>query len=76
MKSLFPPNKSFLCSPSWPRTHIVDQADLELRDLSASASQVLGLKATMPGLIESLKDDFFFKKIDYKVLLNCCKYIA
>jgi len=33
-----------LCSPSSPGTHSVDQADLKLRDLSASASWVLGLK--------------------------------
>ena len=36
----------FLCScPSHPGTHSVDLAVLELRDLPASASQVLGLKA-------------------------------
>ena len=34
-----------LCSPSCPGTHSVDQADLELRNSPASASQVLGLKA-------------------------------
>jgi hypothetical protein len=36
-----------LCSPGCPGTHSVDQAGLELRNLpaSASASQVLGLKA-------------------------------
>ena len=34
-----------LYSPSCPETHSVDQAGLELRDLPASASQVLGLKA-------------------------------
>jgi hypothetical protein len=35
-----------------PGTHSVDQAGLELRNLPASASQVLGLKAcaTTPGL--------------------------
>jgi hypothetical protein len=33
-----------LCSPGCPGTHSVDQADLELRKLPASASQVLGLK--------------------------------
>ena len=40
-----------LYSPGCPGTHFVDQAGLELRDLSASASQVLGLKAcaTTPG---------------------------
>jgi hypothetical protein len=31
--------------PGCPGTHFVDQAGLELRDLPASASQVLGLKA-------------------------------
>jgi hypothetical protein len=41
----------FLCSPGCPGTHFVDQAGLELRNLPASASQVLGLKvcATTPG---------------------------
>jgi hypothetical protein len=44
-----------MCSPGCPGTHFVDQAGLELRNppasASASASQVLGLKAcaTMPG---------------------------
>jgi hypothetical protein len=33
-----------LYSPGCPGTHSVDQADLELRNLPASASQVLGLK--------------------------------
>jgi hypothetical protein len=33
-----------LCSPGCPGTHSVDQASLELRNLPASASQVLGLK--------------------------------
>jgi hypothetical protein len=31
-----------LCSPGCPGTHSVDQAGLELRNLPASASQVLG----------------------------------
>jgi hypothetical protein len=41
-----------LYSPGCPVTHFVDQAGLELRNLPASASQVLGLKAraTTPGL--------------------------
>jgi hypothetical protein len=34
-----------LCSPDCPETHSVDQAGLELRNLPASASRVLGLKA-------------------------------
>jgi hypothetical protein len=33
-----------LCSPSYPGTHSVDQAGLELRNLPASASQVPELK--------------------------------
>jgi hypothetical protein len=33
-----------LCSSGCPQTHSVDQAGLELKDLPASASQVLGLK--------------------------------
>jgi hypothetical protein len=40
-----------LYSPGCPGTHFVDQAGLELRNLPASASRVLGLKAwaTKPG---------------------------
>jgi hypothetical protein len=40
-----------LCSPGCPETHFVDHAGLELRNLPASASWVLGLKACamMPG---------------------------
>jgi hypothetical protein len=34
-----------LCSLGYPGTHSVDQAGLELRNLPASASRVLGLKA-------------------------------
>jgi hypothetical protein len=43
--------QGFSVSPGCPGTHSVDQADLELRSLPASASQVLGLKlcATTPG---------------------------
>jgi hypothetical protein len=33
-----------LCSPGCPGTHFVDQAGLKLRNLPASASQVLELK--------------------------------
>jgi hypothetical protein len=40
-----------LYSSGCPGTHFVDQAGLELRNLPASASRVLGLKvyANMPG---------------------------
>ena len=46
-----------LCSTGCPGTHFVDLASLELRNPSASASQVLGLKAcaTTPGHIVVLK---------------------
>jgi hypothetical protein len=47
---LFFRDRVSLYSPDCPGTHSVDQADLELRNSPASASQVLGLKAcaTMP----------------------------
>ena len=35
-----------LCSPGCPGCHSVDQAGLELRTPPASASQVLGIKAS------------------------------
>jgi hypothetical protein len=38
-------DRDSLCSPGCPGTSFVDQAGLELRDLVASASQVLKLKA-------------------------------
>jgi hypothetical protein len=41
---LFFRDRVSLCSPGCPGTHFVDQAGLELRNLPASASQVLGLK--------------------------------
>jgi hypothetical protein len=37
-------DRVFLCSLGYSGTHSVDQAGLELRNLPASASQVLGLK--------------------------------
>jgi hypothetical protein len=52
-----------LCSPGCPGTYSVDQAGLELRNLPASASQVLGLKVyvTTAWLI------FFF---NYSIYVN------
>jgi hypothetical protein len=41
----FSQDRVSLCSPGSPGTHFVDQAGLKLRNLPASASQVLGLKA-------------------------------
>jgi hypothetical protein len=46
-----------LCIPGCPGTHSVDQADFELRNPPASASQVLGLKAC----ITTARFLFFFK---------------
>jgi hypothetical protein len=48
---VFKKDRVSLCSPGCPGTHSVDQAGLELRDLSASAFLGLGLKAcaTTPG---------------------------
>jgi hypothetical protein len=47
----------FLCValPGCPGTHSVDQAGLEFRNLPASASRMLGLKAgtTMPGAVSA-----------------------
>jgi hypothetical protein len=50
-------DKVSLYSPGCPRTHFVDQAGLKLRNLPASASQVLRLKAcaTTPGDIFLLR---------------------
>jgi hypothetical protein len=42
---LFFQDRVSLYSPGCPGTHFEDQADLELRNPPASASQVLGLKA-------------------------------
>ena len=48
---LFFPDRVSLCNPCCPGTHSVDQAGTELRNVTASATQVLGLKAcaTTPG---------------------------
>ena len=63
----------YLCSPGCPGTHFVDQAGLEIRNLPASASQVLGLKActTTPG------QNYHFKRVfiifSYALLKPPCK---
>jgi hypothetical protein len=46
-------DKVSLYSPGCPGAHFVDQAGLKLRNLPASASRVLGLKAcaTTPGVV-------------------------
>lgn len=38
-------DKISLCSFSWPKTYLIDQADKELRDLLTDLQRVLGLKA-------------------------------
>ena len=60
-------DRVFLCSSGCPGTHFVDQAGLELRNLPASASRVLGLKvrATTPG--------FHITLISY-ILVFCTMY--
>jgi hypothetical protein len=42
-------------SPGCPGTHTVDQAGFELRNLPASASQVLGLKACATTAQQNIK---------------------
>lgn len=44
--------RGFLCNPGCPRTHSADQGGLKLRDMSTSASQMVGFKVyvTMPGI--------------------------
>jgi hypothetical protein len=68
-------DRASLCSPGCPGTHFVDQAGLELRNLPASASRVLGLKActTTPGMCQ----DFYIntqngcKQEQIELLLFC-----
>jgi hypothetical protein len=63
-----------LCSPGCPGTHSVDQAGLELRNLPASSSQVLGLKActTTPSysqvFMSQLSEDRHSKKLSSATL--------
>jgi hypothetical protein len=61
-----------LCSPSCPGTHFVDQAGLELRNLPASASLVLGLKAcaTTPGSHYHFLMGLFMLYFEYKLSLK------
>ena len=58
-----------LYSPGCSGTHFVDQAGLELRNLPASASQVLGLKAcaTTPGFFF-----FFFFFLVFQDRVSLC----
>jgi hypothetical protein len=80
--SLFFLDRVSLYSPGCPGTHFVDQAGLELRNLPASASQVLGLKvcATTPGVIFIIKLINILKKREKRdfrltgleVLIHCC----
>jgi hypothetical protein len=62
----FFPDRVFLCSLGCPRTHFVDQAGLELRNLPASASQVLGLKAWA---ITAWQENHFFNIYILKIYL-------
>jgi hypothetical protein len=54
-----------LYSPGCPGTHSVDQAGLEPRNLPASASQVLGLKACATTTWHIPSFNFFYNVIIY-----------
>jgi hypothetical protein len=56
-----------LCSPGYPETHSVDQSGLKLRNLPASASPVLGLKACATTAQPRMKN---FKLINHNVKKN------
>jgi hypothetical protein len=58
-----------LYSPGCPGTHFVDQAGLELRNLPASASRVLGSKAcaTTPSLKHAVFKIYLFYIYEYTV---------
>lgn len=58
--------ESCSCSPGYLRTLSVDQAGLELRDLTASIPGVLGLKAVLPLL--AIVSGFFIYIIYIKYL--------
>jgi hypothetical protein len=62
-----------LCSPGCPGTHSVDQAGFEIRNLPASASQVLGLKActTTARLITTVLSTQTRKSFCYQKLHEC-----
>jgi hypothetical protein len=65
-----------LCSTGCPGTYSIDQAGLNLRNLTASASQVLGLKActTTARLILLLFVSFFsyyIQNVTYACIKNC-----
>lgn len=59
-----------LCSPRYPRTHHVDQANLKLPEILLSVSQALGLKVclTMPGLDGQVVEGFWVVKFQGKNL--------
>jgi hypothetical protein len=54
-----------LCSPDCPRTHSVNQAGLEIRDLPTSASWLLGLRACIR-FYNYPKDDLTHTEIIWK----------
>lgn len=59
-----------LCSPRYPRTHHVDQANLKLPEILLSISQALGLKVclTMPGPDGQVVEGFWVVKFQGKNL--------
>jgi hypothetical protein len=63
-----------LCSPGCLGTHFVDQAGLELRNLPASASQVLGLQAC--ATTAQLSQEYFIDGTPQWVAFGVCFAIA
>ena len=71
-----------LCTPGCPGTHFVDQAGLELRNLPASASWVLGLKVCATTLcstgfvlkhgILEISGNFWLVLNELNFLSSCC----
>lgn len=59
-----------LCSPRYPGTHRVDQANLKLPEILLFVSQALGLKVclTMPGLDGQVVEGFWVVKFQGKDL--------
>jgi hypothetical protein len=63
-----------LCNPGCPGTHFADQAGLELRNLPASASQVLGLKVCTTTARHDITS--YYRDICSSVFMNVLCIIA
>jgi hypothetical protein len=65
-----------LYSPGCPGTHFVDQVGLKLRNLPASASQVLGLKACTTTGWSSFLGSFQLLAIINKPAMNIVEHVS